>query len=236
MPERHAILASLAGLLALVLLTAIQPADTFVVLGTMTSPLTSAVEWTWQVLLWSGVGTTAYLIIRQMGLVWELTTRRTRIDLFTLGPIYAYSRLTATHAVFMGAVVVTGSLALSRLAGTFQWALFAGAALVLAGAAFVVPLWGAFRLIRREKRRREDRLGRVTDRLIALAEERAERSEITRIDELKSSLEGVILARDQVRAISAWPWRPETLGGVISVLAAPLAIWLITRLLEALVP
>lgn len=235
LPARHAILAALTGLLALAFLTAIQPADTFAALGTMTSQLTSAVEWTWQVLLWSGVGATAYLIVRQMGLVWELTTRHTRIDLFALGPIYAYSRLTAIHAVFTAAVVVAGSLALSRLAGTLQWTLFAGAALVLAGAAFVVPLWGAYRLIRREKRRRENRLGRAVERLVALVEERAESAEISRIDELKSSLEGVVLARDQVRAISAWPWRPETLGGVISALVAPLAIWLITRLLEALV-
>jgi len=44
------------------------------------------------------------------------------------------------------------------------------------------------------------------------------------------------LSRQQVAAISTWPWRPETLRGVVSALLVPLVIWLVTRVLEALVP
>lgn len=236
MPATPTIGAGIAGVVALVFLTVVQPPDTYAVLGTMTSPLTSAVEWIWLVLVWFGVGTTTFLIVRQMAIVWELTTCRTRIELFALGPIYAFSRLTATHAVFTAAVVVVASLGLSRLAGTLQWAAFAGAALLLAGAAFVVPLWGARRLIAREKRRRDDDLGRAIDAVVSQLRDRAGRAELAGMEDLKTALEGLVLAREQIRAVSAWPWRPETLRGVVTALLAPLAIWLVTRLLETFLP
>ena len=233
LPAGRTAIAAVAGLVALAVLTLIQPRDTFAVLGTMTSPLASAVEWTWQVLLWAGVGMTVFLIARQMAIVVRLTTRHTRIDLFALGPIYAYSRLTAAHAIFTAGVVVVASLALSRLAGTLQWNFLSAAALLMAGAAFVLPLWGAYRLIASEKRRQEDRLGRTIQRLMDQLRDRAEQSELNGVGDFKTALEGIVVSREQVRAISGWPWRPETLGGVLSALLAPLLIWLITRGLEA---
>jgi HAMP domain-containing protein len=236
MPAAPALGAGVAGVVALAVLTVVQPPDTYAVLGTMTSSLTSAVEWMWLVLVWFGVGTATFLIVRQMATVWELTTRHIRVELFSLGPIYAFSRLTAAHAVFTAAVVIVASLALSRLAGTFQWAVFAGAALLLAGAAFVVPLWGARRLIAHEKRRREDELGRTIDTVASQLRDRADRAELAGMEDLKTALEGLVLARQQIRAVSAWPWRPETLRGVLSALLAPLVIWLVTRLLETYLP
>lgn len=236
MPAASATGAGIAGVVALTVLTMLQPPDTYAVLGTMTSPLTAAVEWLWLVLVWFGVGTTTFLIVRQMALVWELTTRHTRIELFSLGPIYAFSRLTAAHALFTAVAVVVASLALSGLAGTLQWAAFAGAALLLAGTAFVVPLWGARRLIAHEKRRREDDLGRTIDAVVSQLRDHADRAELAGVEDLQAALEGLILAREQIRAVSAWPWRPETLRGVVSALLAPLAIWLVTELLETVLP
>lgn len=236
MPAASATGAGIAGVVALTVLTILQPPDTYAVLGTMTSPLTAAVEWLWLVLVWFGVGTTTFLIVRQMAFVWQLTTRHTRIELFSLGPIYAFSRLTAAHALFTAAAVVVASLALSRLAGTLQWAAFAGAALLLAGTAFVVPLWGARRLIAHEKRRREDDLGRTIDAVVSQLRDHADRAELAGVEDLQAALEGLILAREQIRAVSAWPWRPETLRGVVSALLAPLAIWFVTQLLETVLP
>jgi hypothetical protein len=33
-------------------------------------------------------------------------------------------------------------------------------------------------------------------------------------------------------AVSTWPWQRSTLGGVVTALVAPLAVWLVTLLLE----
>ena len=232
LPAGPTVLAALGGLISLALLTIVQPADTFAVLGVMTSPATAAVEWTFQALTWSGVGVTAYAIVRQMRLVYAVTTGHTRISLFALGPIYAFSRLTATHAVFTTTVVALSSLALSRLAATPQWVVFGGGPLLLAAATFVVPLWGAHRLIAEEKERSEARIGATLERLAGDYQARVERSELDGIDAPKKAIEGTIIIRGQIRAVSTWPWQPATLSGVVSVLLAPLVIWLITRGLE----
>lgn len=235
LPAGPTMVAAAASLAGLVFLTLIQPPDTFEILGTMTSPLVSAVELTWQLLLWSGVGPVALLIARQMTIVADLTTHHTQIDLFALGPMYAHSRLTAAHAIFTAAVVGVASLALARLAGTVQWGLFAGAALLLAGAAFVVPLWGAHRLIVARKAEHEALIGRSIDRLVHDIETSADRSELATMDAPKTALEALVLARDQVRSVSAWPWRPETLRGVVSALFLPLLIWAATRILGTVI-
>lgn len=232
LPAGPTLLAALGGLVSLLLLTLVQPADTYETLETMTSPATAVVEWTFQVMTWSGVGITVYAIFRQMRLVYAITTRHTRIALFALGPIYAFSRLTASHAVFTTGVVLISSLALSRLAATPQWVVFGGGPLLLAAATFVLPLLGAHRLIAAEKRRAEDRIGASVERLIGEFQGRIERSELDGLGDLQAALEGAFLTRDQVRSVSAWPWRPATLSGVLTALLAPLVIWVLTRALE----
>jgi hypothetical protein len=236
LPARGTALAAAAGVAALVLLALMRPPDMYEILGIMTSPVTSAVEWELLVLVYAAAGIGPFLIFRQMRLIAELTTRHTRIDLFALGPIYAYSRLTAAHAVFLVVLAILGTLTMSDLAGSTPWVIISGSAMLLAAAAFAAPLWGAHRLMGEEKRRQEDRLGHNVEGLVDQMQSRVERSELAGIGDLKTALEGITLSRAQVGAISTWPWRPETLRGVISVLLAPVVIWVITRLLEALVP
>jgi hypothetical protein len=231
LPRVPALISAALGLAALVVLTLSQPADTFQVLGVMTSTPTSAVEWSLQFLVWTGVGPTALMILRQMSLVGNLTARHTRIDLFALGPIYAYSRVTAAHAIFTVAIVVVATLALSSIAATIQWIVVAGGALLVAASAFVVPLWGVHRLIQREKQRRDDQLTKVANSFMADLEARIARNELSELDDVKAGLDGTLLIRDQVRSTSAWPWRTDTAGAVVSVLLAPILVYLISWVL-----
>lgn len=236
LPARGTALAAAAGVVALGLLTLIRPPDMYEILGIMTSPVTSGVEWALLVLVYAGAGIGPFLIFRQMRLIAELTTRHTRIDLFALGPIYAYSRLTAAHAVFLVVLAILGTLTMSDLAGSIPWLIISGSATLLAAAAFAAPLWGAHRLLREEKRRQEDRLGHNVEGLVDEIQARVERSELPGIGELKTALEAMTLSRQQVAAISTWPWRPETLRAVVSALLVPVIIWVVTRILEAFVP
>jgi hypothetical protein len=235
LPARATAAAAVAGVAALMLLTLMRPPDMYELLGIMTSPATSAVEWALLILVYAGAGIGPFLIFRQMRLIAELTTRHTRIDLFALGPIYAYSRLTAAHALFLAGLAIVATPTMSDLAGSIQWLIISGSAMLLAAAAFVAPLWGAHRLLGIEKRREEDRLGRSVAGLVEEMQTRVERSELAGIGDLKTALEGITLSRAHVGAISTWPWRPETLRGVVSALLVPLVIWLITRLLETFV-
>ncbi len=235
LPRIPALISAALGLSALVILTLSQPSDTFQVLGIMTSTPTSAVEWTLQFLVWTGVGPTALMILRQMSLISTITARHTRIDLFALGPVYGWSRVTAAHTVFTVVVVVVATLALSSLAATVQWIVAAGAALGLAASAFVAPLWGAHRLIQREKDRRDAELTRTVNAFMANLEARIARNDLTDLDDVKAGLDGTLLIRRQVRDTSAWPWQPDTGRAVASVLLAPIAVYLFSKVLDTYV-
>ncbi len=80
----------------------------------MTSPAASAVQGTFQVLTWAGVGITTYHILHQMRVINEAYTRQRRINLFSRGPLYAFSRATAANSLFTVAVVVVASIAHER--------------------------------------------------------------------------------------------------------------------------
>jgi hypothetical protein len=235
LPAVPALVSAAIGLGVFVVLTLSQPANTFQVLGIMTSGPTSAVEWTLQFLVWTGVGPTGLMILRQMSLVSNLTARHTRIDLFALGPVYGWSRVTAAHTVFTVAIVVVATLALSSLAATIQWIVAAGAALALAASAFVAPLWGAHRLIEREKDRRDSQLTRTVNTFMSDLEARIGRNDLTDLDDVKAGLDGTLLIREQVRSTSAWPWQPDTGRAVASVLLAPIAVYLVSKALDTFV-
>lgn len=232
LPAGRTALAGIAGLLGLLTLTLIQPADTYTRLQTMTSPLTSVVEWGLLVLLWLGVGIVSYHVIHQMRLVNEIYTRYTRISLFTLGPLYAFSRLTAGNALYTVAVAAVSTVALSSLAGTVQWAIFGGWGILLAATTFVAPLWGAHRLLVQEKSRQQDALGERIEKAIAALQVRVDSNDLDGISDLKTALDGLITGQKELNSISTWPWQPETLRGVVTALLSPIVIWLITRLLE----
>ena len=99
LPAWRTLVAGACGLLTLALLTVVRPADTDARLVMMTSPLASVVEWSLQFFVWMGVGIVSYHIVHQLLIVNEIYTRYTRISLFTLGPLYAFSRLTALTAI-----------------------------------------------------------------------------------------------------------------------------------------
>jgi hypothetical protein len=232
LPANRTLVAGVFGLLTLLFLAIVRPADTDARLAMMTSPMATVVEWSLQLLVWTGVGIVAYHILHQMLIVNEIYTRHTHISLFTLGPLYAFSRLTAANALFTVAVVAVASLALSSLAGTLQWALIGGQALLLAAATFVAPLWGAHRLLAQEKARQQDALNQRVEKAIAALQERVDSADLAGIGDLKTALDGLIVGKKELDDISTWPWRPETLRGVATGLFAPLVIWLITKLLE----
>jgi hypothetical protein len=234
LPAGRTLIAGACGLLTLLFLMVVRPDDTDARLAIMTSPLATVVEWGLQFLVWTGVGIVAYHIIHQMLIVNEVYTRDTHISLFTLGPLYAFSRLTAANALFTVAVVAVASLALSSLAGTLQWALVGGQALLLAAATFVAPLWGAHRLLAQEKSRQQDALNQRIEKSIASLQERVDSSDLAGVGDLKTALDGLIVSKKELDSISTWPWQPETLRGVATGLLLPVVIWLITKLLERL--
>lgn len=231
-PAGGTVLAAAAGLLALAGLTLVQPADTNEVLQIMVTPLATVVEWVFQFFVWVGVGVVSFDIARKLLLVNEIYTRHVRISVLSPGPLYAFSRLTAAMVIVTLAVVAIASIALRELAGTIQWAIAAGAPSALAAVAFVAPLWGAHRLMAQEKTRELDAIGARVAKTIGSLRERVDEGDLAGMSDLKDALDGLLIARKELASISTWPWQRETLGGVMTAVIAPLAIGLLTQVLE----
>ena len=241
LPAGRSLLAALAGLALLGILLVSRPAGADAALGLNTSPGATAVESVLQVLTWSGVGITSYHILHQMWIVNDTYTRHVTINLFTPGPLYAFSRLTAANTLFTVAFVAIASVALapggdltSGQTTAPQWIIVAALALVLAGVSFVAPLWGAHRLLVAEKTRQHDELGRRVEAAIGTLEARVDTGDFVAAAELTAVLEGLESAETALHRVSTWPWEPETLRGVATALVIPLVIWGITTGLDRL--
>lgn len=231
-PAGETALAGVAGLLALAGLTLVQPTDTYEVLQIMVTPLATVVEWVLQSFVWFGVGIVSFDIARKLRLVDEIYTRHIRIHVFSPGPLYAFSRLAAAMVIVTLATVAIATVALRELAGTVQWAMAAGGPSALAAVAFVAPLWGAHRLMAQEKARELDAIGARVEKSIRSLRDRVDEGDLAGMSDLKDALDGLLVARKELASISTWPWQRETLGGVVTAVIAPLAIWLITQAIE----
>jgi hypothetical protein len=234
LPNRTLVAGATGGLLLLAAAMAIRPEDSDERLAMMTSPAASVVEGALQLLVWTGVGITTAHILTQIRVVNEIYTRHVRADLFTLGPLYALSRLAAVNTLFTVAVVVVASLALSQLATTAQWAAIGGAALLLAAASFLAPVWGAHRLLSQQKTRHRDALRRRSARTLDRLQELVDEGDFEGAAALNDVIAALTAADKAVDDVSTWPWDVDTGRAVITGLLAPIVIWLVTTVLDRL--
>jgi len=232
MPTRLVVGAGVLGLLALMLLTAFQPGDTYQRLQIFVTPVASVMEAVFQVMTWLGVGIGGVEIARKLWVIDDIYRNRIEISVLRPGPLSAFSRLASGMVIFTLAMVVLGTLALRELASTSLWLIGGGIPTVLAAVAFVAPLWAGHRLMAQERGRNIDALNEHIETTVAQLRAGVDAGQLDQIAPLNAALDGLIAARNEYQAVSTWPWQRSTLGGVITALAAPLAIWVITRVLE----
>lgn len=233
MPSRLGFIAAGLGLLSLAGLTVAQPADTYERLQIMVTPVATVLEWAFQLLTWAGVGVVGVEIARKLWVIDQIYRHNMQIRIFERGALTAFSRLSAAMVIFTMAAVAVGTIALADFATTVAWTVMGGIPSLLATAAFVAPLWGGHRLIAAEKARTVDELGERIEAIIAGLRTRVDRGELDQVGPFSNALDGLIAARNEYRSVSTWPWQISTLGGVVTAVAAPLAVWLITRVLES---
>ena len=119
--------------------------------------------------------------------------------------------------------------------------------LLLAAAAFFLPLRGLHdRLVEEKRRLLTAGAGSLEATIAALHrlshDEVANQNDIdasrvaqTRIDALSKAQSALIQERDVVQRLSTWPWDPSTLRTVVSAIALPIVLFLITRYLDRLI-
>lgn len=191
-----------------------------------------------------------YQTIRQLRIVNRLHVSATRLDLLQPAAAHALSRLTSRSAfgiVFLAlftGIPFPGTPEQTWLAGIL---IFSVPMLFLAVGAFFAPLRDPHDLLATEKGRMQgaaaDRLRQTINALHELvdgeAENRADaeasRAAQTRIDALSKAQAALIQERDMIARLSTWPWDAGTLRAVVSAIALPIVLFLITRVLDRFV-
>jgi hypothetical protein len=188
-----------------------------------------------------------YQVLRQLMSISRLHTRATHVEPLRPAPMHAFARLTSRAALGMIAFAVLTGLPLPGIPES-TWlttvAVWTLPMMLLGAATFVLPLRGMNKRLVDEKARWLNDIGvRIETTSAALHslvdretanEHDADASRVaqTRIDALSKAQAALIQERDLLRRQSSWPWDPTTFRAVVSAIALPVLLFLITRFLE----
>ena len=194
-------------------------------LGLESSPLASVVEQVLSYLGWAVAGVFIYHSLHQLRVVSSIFTHRTRIDLFKLGPLYAFSGVAAiTSVAIIGGFFLYIAPQLPTM-GVPLWTTVNASLFGLVGAvAFFGPMMGAHRLLVKEKQKLMDENSELVGETVAALHRRAREGQFEGMDQLKATQDGLMTEHERLRKTSTWPWRTETLGAVGTALLLPLLI------------
>jgi hypothetical protein len=238
MPALPALLATLLGATWGAIRSNTFPQDEARILGLYTSTAGSILDWGMTVMVWALAGLFIYHTIHQLRVVSRLLDRHTDINIFRLGPVYAFSRLTAFTSV--GMTIGFYGFSSFNLALPEGFATNPGTVLnsaifmVVAIVTFVLPLWGAHRLLRREKERLQGEAGDRLQGLLADLHRRVEARDTAGAPEYKDLLDSALAERDLLEKLPTWPWQGETLRVVGTAIILPVVLFIIQQVLERL--
>jgi hypothetical protein len=173
-----------------------------------------------------------YHTIRQLRLVHRTVTSVKEFDLFRLDPVYAFSSLTSRTAIaWVLLLTITLVLFPISLAPGPSLALLV-TQLLLAIAAFVLPIrfvnTGLVAAKRRLLAELDARLKATLARLHRCLDENA----LEGVPHLNGAIAGLAAERDLLSKIPTWPWRPGTFAGFLSIIVLPIALFVVQLLLS----
>jgi hypothetical protein len=188
------------------------------------------------------VGGLLFHTIHQFRIVERVLRNLGPIDLFHLGPLYAFSRLTGLTAVGLVLLIYPGIVFYgypgigSTPTQPSEW--FGISTILsttaLAGFAFAAPLLGLHRRLTHEKSRH---LQETASRLRSTFEElnrRVDAGEPREMADLHSTLSSLVMEEAELKQVPTWPWAAETGRWVATAILLPLAIWLAQFVLQRL--
>lgn len=172
-----------------------------------------------------------YHSLRQLRLVNRTVKLVRQFDLFQLDPVYAFSRVTSqTGLVWVFLLSLTLLTFPIELAAVLVLSVLV-VQVVLALAAFVLPLWIVHHRLELEKR---SLLAGVNGRMKSTLLDQHQAMDQNDYDKL-SQLNGVMASlkgeRELLLKIPTWPWRAGSLTGFLSAITLPIIIFLLQRLL-----
>jgi hypothetical protein len=177
-------------------------------------------------------GAFIYHTIRQLSLVNTIHASHVQVNPFNLGPLRSFSRLTASTAVGL-------------VAGVYGWMLinpdlwadplilgFAVVITILAITVFVWPLYGIHRRMEEAKEKALRETGLRFEAIFSKFNQRLREEDYPAIQALNGTISSLEIQHRRVRAISTWPWRPETARFALTAIALPLILMVLQFLAE----
>ncbi len=182
--------------------------------------------------IWAIMGVLLYHTLHQLRVVQQIYKRCSGINLYKLGPLYAFSSLSARTAVGIALIVYLWYLCAPLLfnIGIAGLIFFT----VLSLLTFVLPLEGARRLLVEAKDQQMSENGERQRIALTELHHRVDSGEMVDMDNLNKTISSLELEHTVLDRISTWPWKPETLRGVAAALFFPVIVWLTQWVLQRL--
>jgi hypothetical protein len=195
------------------------------------SPVSAATTYAMYVLAWLVWGAFIYHTIHQLHVINLVYTEYTRVNIFRIRPLYAFSTVTALTAASL-TIPPYAWLALNQiLLDPISIAITLPVA-ALGLAAFIWPLMGIHRLLAAEKTRAQGEAALRFETAIAELHRRMDNMDFAEMGALNDAIASLETERNALKKVPTWPWQPETVRLLITALALPLGLWLIQYVLQ----
>jgi hypothetical protein len=168
-----------------------------------------------------------YHTIRQLRLVNRTVRMVKQFDLFQLEPVYAFSALTSRTGVSWVILISLTLLTAPIQAAPFPTFALLVTQLVLAIAAFVLPLRIVNSCLVAEKRRHLAELDQRVKGALASLHHCLDDNVLAEVAQLNSAIVGLNAERDILTKIPTWPWRAGMLTGFLSVVVLPIMLFIL---------
>jgi len=195
--------------------------------GASPSPFPATVYSVLLLFSWWTYGAVLYHILRQLAFISRIYGHHTRVNLFRLAPLYAFSRQTARTSIGLMVLLSVSVLAIPDLMRHTGVSVGSALILFLALAVFTVPLVGVHRLLAREKERLVSENGALMEATIGELHRRVTSGKLQAMDDMNKAMASLEIERAALVRVPTWPWDPGTLRAVIAALLLPILIWLI---------
>lgn len=230
LPQRPVILSGLLWCAFYIPLTYTALLPTYVDFGI--GPLLSLV-YIFQGLVSFFIGSAIYYhSFHQLRLVNSTVKLARQFNIFRLDPVYAFSRVTSQIGIsWMFMVSLTLMLFPIKMANGLVFTMLI-MQVILAVAAFVLPLVFVNRRLTAEKRRLLTENNLRLETALAQLHRNLDERQLAEMERLNEALAGLKTEREVLNSIPTWPWRAGTLTGFVSALILPLALFVIQFIIE----
>lgn len=239
MPAIPVLVLTVVGVLIVIpmtiVITVVDPQDTFMgVLGVTREPLSIGTFLLFIGLSYGAGFVFMYHTFRQLRLISRIYERDIVIDLTELGPLYAFSRVTALTALGIQVQAALWIVTNPAAGGAFLPVTFLVALTFVAAVIFIVPLWGVHRRIAGEKARLGAQNARGRELLVEELRDGMGRQDLSRATQIKDALLALEVEAKAIAAVRTWPWEPETLRLLLTAVLLPTALFVVQFLIGQL--